>query len=221
METTYDKYLKSVGGANNSDYFDMNDFNTNAGNNFYEAKNGLYTNSLGNNLGSGLAGSNLTAKYFTPLAQKQNFVSTVTNGTGQLGGSALLDAYNNGVTGEALQSMYDNMDSKGIFNNNGLASTSLGGMDLGTLGGLGMDIAKAWMGYDASKKAYNLQKKALNANIDDLEMKQDVAYNNYYDNTKVKESLAGAFGGDTAVYEGNINRLKKYASDGGEETQNA
>ena len=220
MATTYDKYLNSVGGESNSDYFGMNDFNANAGNNFYEASNGLYTNDVGKNLGSGLAGSSLTAKYFTPLAQKQNFVSTVTNGTGQLGGTALLDAYNSGVTGEALQSMYDNMDSKGIFNNNGLASTSLGGMDLGTLGGLGMDIANAWMGYDANKKAYNLQKKALNANIDDLEMKQDVAYNNASNNVGVKKSLASAFGTGTSVYDDELNRLKKYASDGGEGTQN-
>jgi len=141
-----------------------------------------------------LAGSNLTGIDFTPFAQQQDFMSTITGGND----SPLLS-----------------------IPKNGLASTTLGGMDLGTLGGLGMDIAKAWMGYDASKKAYNLQKKALNANIDDLEMKQDVAYNNASSNVGVKKSLAGAFGTGTSAYDNELNRLKKYASDGGEETQNA
>ena len=173
--------------------------------------------------GLAAGGGSAVNKYYTPLSQKQGFLSNAWSGTGQLGGNALLDAYNSGMSGVELQSMYDSLNADGVFGSNGLSGTSavsgngLGseGVDWGAAAGLAMDGINAYLGYNQNKKNYELQKKALNSNLKDAAMARDTTYNAAANQVGTQKSLTGAFGGDTSTYDDRLARLNKYASDGG------
>ena len=164
--------------------------------------------------GLNAGGTSAVNKYYTPLSQKQGLVGNIWSGTGQLGGDALLNAYNSGMSDVEIQSMYNNMNSDGVFDSNGLsglASGGSGGFDWGAAGGMAMDGLSTYLSYDQNKKNYELQKKALNDQLANSEMTRQTTGLAGVNNANTKLAFANATGQDTTDLEKNKAIFEGYA----------